>query len=175
MKRKILTYGGYFERFLESLDEKETGNQHSDIQKNLKVRMQISRTEKYYRKDNSDGGNRKSLIGLILLIADLLAIPLQHIEVSQTNQTGQAVEAENSHLPHFIDSTVIADADRKNTETYQVAQGIDLNAEGLLIIGSIFLRPCHLAIEGIQQSGQSQESDRQIQMTGKTTEQSGHG
>lgn len=57
---------------------------------------------------------------------------------------------------------LIAEHDRKDTETDHIAERIDLNAEPLFIFCPVFLRPSNFSIEHIAQSGKSKTKIAQL-------------
>ena len=64
-----------------------------------------------------------------------------------------------------------ADAGGQDTEADHVTEGVDLDAEGLLLIGGVFSRPCHPSVKGIQAAGDHEADDGQ----GNVAAIEGHG
>ena len=142
---------------LEVQNEQEGGDRCQKVQSRHKELARQQRLQQIVDRENQGaGGNRQATVVFVGTGLHLLALGLLHIEERQPDHGTDAVGTQNDDAGDGIHTHAVQAEGRCHAEAHHIAQGIQLNAEGLFVVGTVFLGSGHLAVEGIAEAGQEQ-------------------
>ena len=89
-------------------------------------------------EDEGDGGHRQTPVGLVAAALGFLPLFFQHIEKCQSDHRAQHIQKDANQTHSAINAHVITQHGREYTEANGIAEGIDLDAEALFVLGAAF-------------------------------------
>ena len=132
----------------------------------------------YGRKNNGSSGNGHTPIEFGAAIFFLLPSAFQYIEKCQTRYRTNAVKGYQCQTDDTADTQQIANHSGEYTKADYIAQRVQLDAEVLFVLGAVFLRPRHHAVEHIADAGHDEADHCVIGLTlqgeGNAGEGGGH-
>ena len=121
-------------------------------------------THEQQRKYHSNCCNRQTLIFFSVLCCVSLTLFLHNVEVAKSDNSTKNYHNACDKTKRINRVVVIAYDSRENTEANKVAQRVDLYAEHLFMLCSVFHASCYLAVKKIADTRKKQAEKGYVHM-----------